>query len=351
MMTKIEELFKNYYKTQNFSGAALIKKGDNILLQKAYGYAHRGFKVKNAIDTKFDTASVTKLFTAVSVLQLVDRGLLSLDAKITDLLDLKGTKIPADVTIRHLLTHSSGIADDADEEAGEKYEDLFIDKPNYSIRQNKDLLPQFVYKEPNFKAGTEIRYNNCAFVLLGLVVEQVSGVSYDEYVTDNIFKVCKMTRSGFNSKDDADSDIAEGYFDANENDETMKWTKNIYSYPPVGTADGGAITTVSDLDLFMRSILSEKLLSKSLTKEILTPQIPIEKKYDWGKIMNGFGFHFLYDNQDKLMRIYKEGSNPGVGAMFAYYPSIDTTSIILANQTCDIWRLHWEVEQNLIDDV
>ena len=163
MITKIEELFENYCKNHNFSGTAIVKTSDGILFHKAYGYAHRGFKVENSIDTKFDTASVTKLFTAIAVLQLVDKGLLNLDDRITDILSLEGTKIPKEVTIRHLLTHTSGIADDADEEAGEKYEDLFINKPNYSIRQNKDLLPQFVYKEPNFKAGTEVRYNNCAF--------------------------------------------------------------------------------------------------------------------------------------------------------------------------------------------
>ncbi|MCU6340309.1 beta-lactamase family protein, partial [Enterobacter quasiroggenkampii] len=107
-------------------------------------------------------------FTAVAILQLVDRGKLRLDDCITDIIDLTGTKIPTDVTITHLLTHTSGIADDADEELGEIYEELFISKPNYSIRNCIDFIPQFAYKDPKFKAGTDVSYNNCAFVLLGL---------------------------------------------------------------------------------------------------------------------------------------------------------------------------------------
>lgn len=121
------------------------------------------------------------------------------------------TKIPNDVTITHLLTHTSGIADDADEEAGEKYVDLFIDKPNYSIRKCKDFIPQFAYKEPIFRAGTGVRYNNCAFALLGIVIEEVCHISYTEYVSKNIFDVCRMNNTGFYSKDHDNAAIAEGY--------------------------------------------------------------------------------------------------------------------------------------------
>jgi CubicO group peptidase (beta-lactamase class C family) len=94
---------------------------------------------------------------------LIEKGLLHFEDKITDIIDLKGTEISSDVTIYNLLTHTSGIADDADEEAGEDYADLFINKPNYSIRNTADFLPQFAYKKSLFKAGTDVRYNNCAF--------------------------------------------------------------------------------------------------------------------------------------------------------------------------------------------
>lgn len=352
MSKEIELLFDKYYNESHFSGAGLVKKSKNLIFAKAYGYAHRGFRVHNSIDTMFDTASITKLFTSVAILQLVDRNLLKFTDRIVDIIDLRGTKIPNDVTITHLLSHTSGIADDADEEAGENYEDLFIDKPNYSIRKCKDFIPQFAYKEPNFKAGTTVRYNNCAFILLGLAIEEICQKSYDSYVTKNIFDVCEMKNTGFYSKDQGDSTIAEGYYAVyDEMKNIIGWNKNIYSYPPIGASDSGAFSSVTDLDIFIRSLKDGKLLSETMTKEVMKPQSNIEQEFDWGKIVNGYGFHFMYDNNGKLIRIYKEGSNPGVAGMLAYYPDIDITSIILGNQTCNIWELHWKVEQVILEQL
>jgi CubicO group peptidase (beta-lactamase class C family) len=346
----LDSLFGLYYEEHHFSEAAFIKGSEKIIFERAYGFAHRGFKVPNTIHTMFDTASVTKLFTAVATLQLVDRGKLRLDDRITDIIDLTGTQIPTDVTIAHLLTHTSGIADDADEELGENYEDLFIDKPNYSIRNCVDFIPQFAYKEPKFKAGTNVSYNNCAFVLLGLAIEKVSSESYRDFVTQNIFRTCGMNHISFSSKDEGDLQAAEGYAAMNNENDEVIWKKNIYSFPPIGTSDGGAYTTVGDLDLFMRALVDRKLLSYEMTNEIMKPQSDIEQRFEWGTIINGYGFHFNYDNSGKLIRMYKEGSNAGVAAMFAYYPEIDTTSVILANQTCNVWELHWKVEQLILPE-
>lgn len=352
MHNKITSLYEKYYKENNFSGAGLVKKGDDVIFAHAYGYAHRGLKVKNTIDTMFDTASVTKLFTTVAILQLVDKKFLKLEDKIVDIIDLKGTKIPSDVTIFHLLTHTSGIADDCEEEAGEKYEDLFINKPNYSIRNCIDFIPQFAYKEVNFKAGTNVRYNNCAFVLLGLAIENITGQSYREYVTKNVFNACGMNNTGFYSKDDSDAIIAEGYYAIYDDMENIvEWRKNIYSYPPIGTADGGAFTSVCDLDIFMRALKNGKLLSEEMTREIMKPQSNIERNYDWGKVVNGYGFEFTYHNDGRIKCMSKQGQNSGVAAMVAYYPNIDTTSIVLGNQTCNVWELHWKVEQELLKDL
>ncbi|XID91901.1 serine hydrolase domain-containing protein [Paenibacillaceae bacterium WGS1546] len=345
MDNNLESLFDKYDKEHHFAGAALIRGSENIIFERAYGFAHRGFKVPNTIRTRFDTASITKLFTAVAILQLVDQGKLRLDDRITDIVDLTGTRIPTDVTITHLLTHTSGIADDADEELGESYEALFISKPNYSIRNCIDFIPQFAYKEPKFKAGTNVSYNNCAFVLLGLAIEKATNESYRDYVEQNVFRVCGMNHTSFISKDEGDASVAEGYAAIYNEDNEVIWKKNIYSFPPIGTSDGGAYTTVGDLDLFIRALAQGKLLSREMTAEIMQPQTKIAREYEWGKIINGYGFHFAYDRLGKLKRMYKEGSNAGVAAMFAYYPDIETTNVILANQTCNVWELHRKAEQ------
>jgi CubicO group peptidase (beta-lactamase class C family) len=106
------------------SGVVLIRRGDQTVFSGAYGWASRRWAVPNTLATRFDTASITKLFTSVAAMQLVDDGRLELDTPITEIVDLTGTTISPTVTVRHLLTHTSGIADDADEEAGESYEAL-----------------------------------------------------------------------------------------------------------------------------------------------------------------------------------------------------------------------------------
>ncbi|MGV8980990.1 serine hydrolase domain-containing protein [Clostridium sp.] len=119
MKSVFENISKKYEEENGFSGTCIVKSENKTLFSCAYGYANRAFKIPNLIDTKFDTASVTKTFTAVAILQLVEKGLLNLNDNIVDVINLQGTNIANDVKIEHLLNHTSGIADDADEEAGE----------------------------------------------------------------------------------------------------------------------------------------------------------------------------------------------------------------------------------------
>ena len=113
----------------------------------------------------FNTASVTKLFIAVATLQLIERGLLAFDTPVIDFLGLQETSITRPVNVFHLLTHTSGIADDAEEESGEDYADIWKTRPNYAVTETADFLPQFAHKPPNFPPGQGCRYCNCSYVL------------------------------------------------------------------------------------------------------------------------------------------------------------------------------------------
>lgn len=265
---------------------------------------------------------------------------------------MQGTKISSDVKIEHLLNHTSGIADDADEEAGEEYSALFIDSPNYAIRECKDFLKNFAYKEPNFKAGSKIRYNNCAFVLLGLALEKVTEMDYRTYVTENIFKVCKMNNTEFSAMDEINENTAEGYKTIyNEAGKATGFKKNIYCYPPIGTPDGGAYTTVEDLDIFLRAIKECKVLSGSYSRMLLNPHCQFTKLSSWKaapntKIRYGYAFEFL-EIDNETFCIFKEGNNDGVDAMFSYYPKADITLSILANQNCNVGAMHREMQTEI----
>ena len=331
----------------NFSGAILIADRSGVLFTAANGYANRDFGIPNTVDTRFDTASVTKVFTAVAALQLIEKGALAFDGRITETVDLRGTRIPADVTMEHLLTHTSGIADDADEEAGEDYAALFVDRPNYAIRECRDFLPQFAYKEPLFKAGTDVRYNNCAFVLLGLAIEQITGIPYRDYVTGNIFRRCGMERSCFQSKDEICPDTAEGYFAVSgEKGNFVKWRKNIYSYPPIGTPDGGAYTTVTDLYRFWMAVQSNSLLTPNYTAMLMAPQCGFSRPNKYGRRRFGYAFEYI-EARKEIFCIYKEGVNNGVEAMLSYYPRQGICLNMLSNQAGAFWKLNDEMRNAL----
>lgn len=130
-------------------------------------------------------------------MQLVDEDKIALETPVMPFLGIEGTKISDEVTVYHCLTHTSGIDDDADEEAGEDYELLLVGTPNYSIRETRDFLPQFAWKDPVFAPGVGVRYNNCAYVLLGLGIEKVSGLSYRDYARRNVFARAGMTGADF----------------------------------------------------------------------------------------------------------------------------------------------------------
>ena len=338
MRSRIETIVRAYHETSDFSGVCLVTRAGEIVFHEAYGFAHRGFGVPKRMTTRFDTASITKLFTATAVMQLVDRGLIALDTHVMPFLGITGTAISNEVTVFHLLTHTSGIADDADEEAGEDYELLFVDKPNYSIRTTRDFLPQFAYKQPNFPPGTGVRYNNCAFVLLGLVIEQATGMTYRDYVREHVFARAGMKGADFCALDGVNAELAEGYKTVVQEDGTRTWKKNIYSYPPVGSPDGGATVTARDLDIFLRALREERLTSAEAAHNLLSPQIEIETQAGTRR-MYGFGFEFFLDETGQVTTMQKDGINAGASGMVRYLPQTYTTLVVLANQDCDIWSM------------
>ena len=224
----LDSYFQERARRDAFSGVALITQGPTQLFAGAYGYASRSWSVPTTLATRFDIASVTKLFTAVATLQLIERGALTFDTPVVETLGLQGTTIAPAVTVSHLLTHTSGIADDADEESREEYADLWTARPNYAVRHTRDFLPQFAFKPSNFPPGQGCRYCNCGYVLLGLLIERASGLSYRDYVRQQIFAPAGMLHSDFFCMDVAAEEVAEGcdpQYDAQGR--LVGWKKNI----------------------------------------------------------------------------------------------------------------------------
>jgi len=348
MHEQIDAIMRHAEEHSNFSGVCLLTRGNDILYHRAFGLAHRGFAIPNRTSTRFDIASITKLFTAVAVMQLIERAAFGLETAVMPYLGRSGTKISDAVTVFHLLTHTSGIADDADEEAGESYEALFVDKPNYAIRETIAFLPQCIEKDPVFAPGEGVRYNNCAFILLGLMVEKASGQPYRDYVRDNVFAPAGMTGADFCAMDEVNHDLAEHYKAVTRDDGTVMWKKNIYSYPPIGSPDGGATVTALDLDAFLRATVGGRLLGEDATALLRRPHVLVDDGDDY-RLMNGFAFEYRVAPDDRIISIEKEGENAGVASQLFHYPKHDTTLVLLANQDCNVQKIVRDIERLILE--
>ncbi|WP_024287958.1 serine hydrolase [Cellulomonas sp. KRMCY2] len=321
-----------------FAGVVAVQRGPERLFEGAYGPASRRWPVPIELSSRFDTASITKLFTSVAVLQQVDAGTLDLDASITRVVDLAGSTISPDVTLRHLLSHTSGIADDADEEAGEDYAALWVDKPCYAVTRTADFLPQFVDKPPSFPPGQGCRYCNVGYVLAGLAVEAVTGQTYRDYVVANVFGPAGMTRSGFFDRRDAVPDVAEGWDPVRDEAGTITgWQANIFSYPPIGSPDGGAHVTAGDLLAFAAALRAGRLLSAAGTQAFVTPQALHHVGQDGVAIHHALGPELQVLPDGTVRSWSKDGINAGASGILRHYPAQGVDVVVLASMADGAW--------------
>ena len=311
----------------DFRGCVLVCENEQVVFQKSYGYADLSNQVLNELDTKFATASAGKVFVAVGILQLVEKGLLKLSDNIGDILDFDLKQIDPNITVEELLTHTSGIPDYFDETVMEEYEELWRDFPNYKIRSNHDLLPLFIDKPMMYPRGSKFQYNNTGFVVLAMIIEALTKKPFDEYLDENIFKPCQMTSTGYYELDRLPAKCAFNYI---YDDKRNEYRTNIFSVDAKGTGAGGAFTTVHDIKLFWDNLLSYKLLSAQMTENMLSNHTGEEEYYGYGLWLkkNDTGFH-----------PYFQGCDPGVSFISSYNLEKKLIIILVSNYGDNVWKL------------
>lgn len=333
-----------------FSGVIRLEQENVMLWQGAFGEANRAWHTPNTPDTRFRTASIGKMFTAVAILQLIDAGLLTLETPLLDCLPLPDTTIPPQTTIFHLLTMSAGIADWF-EEAGDaeaQWAELRRNTPLYLLRQNRDYLPLFSRSELTGSMGIH-RYSNSSYILLGLALEQITGLPYAEVIRQRVLVPAGMVDSGFWGLDEVVERVAEGYFpELAEDGRVMRWLRNIYETTPDAAADGGIISTATDLCRFLYALRQGQLLSPSLTQAMLTPQIEEDtsrfRGYDWAY---GFGNNFILQN-GQIIRYGHTGEEVGVSGRLYHYPRLNLDVVILGNQSACAGPLGWAIHDAIL---
>jgi len=320
----------------DFSGVISIRKNNEIILKQSYGYADINNKISNEIDTKFATASAGKVFVATGILQLIDGKKVNLNDSIGNILDFDLKSIDRNITIRQLLTHTSGIPDYFDESIMDEYAELWHDYPNYKIRKSMDLLPLFINKPMMHNAGDKFQYNNTGFVVLGIIIEKITGILFDEYLKNNIFIPCEMLNTGYYELDRLPAKCANSYIFDNIRKE---YYTNIYSVDVKGTGAGGAFTTIIDIERFWDNLLSGKLLSKDLLKEMLSIQTNNVEDY------YGYGIWFE-KTKEGLLEPYFQGSDPGVSFLSSYNRDNNINITLVSNTGNDVWEI-----KNKIDEI
>lgn len=335
----LREIVEGVQKEVGFSGSVLVEDQDgSLLLNESYSFANRSEQLANTSSTRFGIASGCKLFTAIAVLQLVEKGTISLDTKVTDFLQYDFQHFDEEITIHHLLTHTAGIPDYFDEETMDDFEELWIQTPMYRIRRLEDFLPLFQHLPMKSKVGERFHYNNAGYILLGLIVEQASQSTFDEYVVKNIFQKADMTSAGYFELDALPANTAQGYIDF----EDGAWKTNIYSLPAKGGSDGGAFITVHDMAKLWDALMSYSLLTEETTKLLLTPHAE-EDEEDY----YGYGVWIKIRN-NAIFKYHVMGYDPGVSFHSAYYPDSSRKVVVCSNKSEGAFDMMIEIEGEIM---
>lgn len=326
---------------RNFRGNIYIVQGENVLFEKENGFADLANEIPNTLETRFASASTGKVFVAVGILQLIERGRIKFDDTLGMLLSMEFQEIDKDVTVRQLLTHTSGVPDYFDESVMEEYEELWTDYPNYKIRHNSDLLPLFINKPMMYPKGEKFQYNNTGFVLLAMIIEKVAGMHFDEYLKENVFDVCGMKSTGYFELDKLPPRCANHYIYCADTDD---YRTNIYSVDAKGTGAGGAFVTVKDMVRFWTNLISGKLISKELVSEMLRKQSgdgidPEEGYYGYGV--------WIIENPNGRDFAYVQGCDPGVSLISEYNPNNGIISVLVSNYGDNVWAEMRKIRKEL----
>ena len=305
ILPRMEQVIQSFVMKDQFMGAVLVARGNDVLLDRGYGYADVEWKVPDSPKAKFRLGSITKQFTAASIMLLQERGKL----KVTDPVKKYMPDAPDawdKITIFNLLTHTSGIPN-------------FTGFINYHSIEPfpitpEKLIAQFRDKPLDFQPGEKFSYSNSGYVVLGYLIEKITGESYAKFVEDNIFKPLGMKDSGYDSNSAIIPDRAQGYTRGPNGLENAG-----YINMTVPFSAGALYSTTDDLLRWEQGLFGGKVLSPESLKQMTTP---FKGDYAFGLVVRTVNGHRVINHG---------GGIEGFNTMLAYYPDDKVTIAVLAN--------------------
>jgi CubicO group peptidase (beta-lactamase class C family)/predicted aspartyl protease len=290
-----------------FAGAVLIARDGKPVVKQACGLADRERRLANTVDTRFNIGSLGKTFTAVAIAQLVEVGKLSFDDPIGKYLSSFPREVADQITIGQLLTHTSGLGD------------VFMRwHPTAPAQLDVSEVMTRIVREPiRFEPGSRFAYSNSGYVVLGAVIEAVSGQDYFDYVRAHVFKPAGMTRTGWYALGEVPN-MAHGYARV---DTSRAWV--------AGNPSGGVYSTVGDLLKFAKALLSNKLLRPEMTTTVLAGKVDTPRP---GPAKTRYGYGFEEEVRSGVRIVGNGGGQPGIEAQLRIFPERGYTVIVLTNQ-------------------
>lgn len=321
-----------------FSGSVLVTRGAETLLEVCHGLADRSAGTPVTPRTRFALASLSKPYTAAAVLSCWRDGILDVRAPVHELLppERRPATLPAAVTVHHLLTHTSGIGDYAEEDPSlpgyvADYGSIWREVPPARMERPDDFLPLYGDCTPVSAPGEEYHYCNAGYVLLAAVLEAVTGQEFATVVRERVLEPAGMSASGYLRSDEAWPDVALGYLP--ELSPGSPRRTNIHAVPVVGGGDGGALSTPRDVDAFLRAVASAALLGPEVTAQMLSRHVRTDDE-GW----MGYGMH-VGDGW-----IGHGGGDPGVETGCRYYTASDECLVVLCNEEGGL-NAAWDVAE------
>lgn len=308
---------------ESFTGVVALDSADERIFDRAYGLAHRAFRVPNTLETQFAIASGSKVFTALAVLSLVEEGALRLDQPAREILGTDLLLIDDAVTIEHLLTHTSGIGDYLDEESDWEATDYVLTGQVHTLTSAEAFLPLvdgFAQKHP---PGERFSYCNGGYIALAIILERVTKEVFHDAVRRRVIAPAGLAHTDFLRLDELPASAAVGYLFAEGN------RANTLHLPVLGNGDGGAFTTAGDLHRFWRAFFDGRIVSKQTVAEMVRPrhEVPAEGlDYGMGLWVHPGG-----------RAVVVEGYDAGVSFRSTHIFGSATTASVLGNSSEGAW--------------
>ncbi len=309
----------------SFSGVIRVDRGNEVLVEKAYGLAHRAYEIPNQVDTRFAIASGVKGMTALAVVSLVEEGMLELTTTARSLLGSDLPLIGDGVTVEHLLAHRSGIGDYLDEDSGGEITDFVMPVPVHELLTTEQYLVILDGHQPKFAPGKDFAYCNGGYVVLALIAERASGVPFHDLVAQRVCEPARMSDTAFLRSDDLPGRTALGHLFADG------LRTNVLHLPVRGSGDGGIYTTAADVRTLWTAFFGGKIVAANWVLEMTRPRSEASDH----KRRYGLGF-WLHASTDSVIL---EGYDAGVSFRSLHDPRSDVTATVISNWSDGAWEI------------